>query len=1024
MLPANPLLQLAPARARATVNRIESAIWKTIGPVEIEATQASPNHRPLSAARKEPLKPVAPGTHWGRMWEQRWAKLTLPKNLPKGRLYLHWEDQAEATLFHEGQPWFGLDVAHRRAPLPDKPGELWVESVVCQTGIWFHGATGIDPKGSLFKHATVLLRNETAWRAWMDLSSLLDLARLELRAHFGKEADMFEAIGTKPVIGAVPPRLRRLLHTLERAVDAFELKGPAALSAVVSKFIREHPAAPDAMRAILTGHAHIDLVWLWPEHVGDFKAVHTFSTANRLMDLYPEFRFGYSQPASYEAVGRRCPEMLDLVKRRIRQGKWEATGATWVESDTLLACGEALLRSFTIGNEAFRKLRGSPSSVLWLPDVFGYTPCLPQIMRATGVRRFYTTKLTWSAITRFPHSSFIWRGHDGSEVLAHITHDEGYSQSATPHQLRSGAAGHRQSHLHDDFLAPTGYGDGGGGVTEVICERVRRYASITGLPKTQWGGIEDFFDRLEKISADLPVHQGELYLEYHRGTYTTHRVLKENFRAAERALQIHEAVRCATRGGPIDTQPWKRVVFAQFHDYIPGSSIHEVYQDAARELPAISKAALDAATVELSHAARNAGVMPHLFNPLPIPVSVAAARADGTPARITIPPLSSAPAAVSKDAPDLKPVRVSSKRLENGRVQAVFDSQGRVRALSVDGHSLALRAPLCELIVYPDLPHQFEAWDIDRQTLALGRPVRGNAVAKVEQSTPSSATIAFTRSLGNEGSATLRYSLDAADCALRIEVEVDWKQPKRLLKLIFPTRYAGTHARYGAPFGSVLRPQVPGVAADEAQWEVPASRWAAVCDQTENEGLFVVTRSSYGFSCRDGVLGLSLVRSAAIPHGGADAMLGNPHPQALRGLDNACPFSDIGTHLISLACGLHRADAPRAETAPALADSLYTRPIQYSGPRYDSPLLGIDGGDSLLPVWAVPGSKPADGFILRLSEQLGRRGTATLLLASGWQATPVDGLGNTTGSPVTALSFSPCELISLRIHPKSRQADR
>ena len=221
----------------------------------------------------------------------------------------------------------------------------------------------------------------------------------------------------------------------------------------------------ERIRAVLTGHAHIDLVWLWPERCSEYKATHTFSTMNRLMDLYPEFVFGYSQPASYDAVKRISPRLMDQVKKRIARGSWEPVGATEVESDTLIACGEALARSFIVGQKGFRRLQGKPSRILWIPDVFGYSGCLPQIMRQTGVDYFFATKLTWSSINLFPYSSFVWKGIDGSEVLVHVTQENGYNMSASAEEIRRGARAYRQADVHDEYLCPTGLGDGGGGTT-------------------------------------------------------------------------------------------------------------------------------------------------------------------------------------------------------------------------------------------------------------------------------------------------------------------------------------------------------------------------------------------------------------------------------------------------------------------------------------------------------------------------------------------------------------------------------
>ncbi len=1019
MLPSSPLLQLVPARAHAVLARLRDRIWRPAGTVTIEAGLAQAGHRPWAQARHEALAPVTDlPEHWGRLWDQRWFRLTLDAAaLSRDDLYLAWDDQAEATLYVDGLPFYGFDPVHHHAPLPAGQHEVWIEAVACQTGIWIEGASGLDAAGSKLAGARLLQRDDATWALYHDLAALEDLMRLLLRREYGADgAQNFQGFGTRPVLGPIDPLLRRLLREIDAVIDAYQAEGVEAGRARAAQAYAGLKAGPTALNAVLTGHAHLDLVWLWPEVVGEFKAVRTFAIANRLMDRYPEFRFGYSQPASYEAVERRSPEIMAAVRERLASGQWDATGATEVESDTVLACGEALARSFLIGQRRFEALRGSPARVLWLPDVFGYTPCLPQIMKQCGVDYFYTTKLSWSAISAFPHTSFVWRGHDGSEVVTHLGCKLGYNQTAEATHLDTNAREHRQSDVHDEFLAPTGYGDGGGGTTETMLERARRYADLAGLPRARWGNIEPFFDRLDERRAQLPTYQGELYLEYHRGTYTTHAAVKLGLRQAERALQVHEAVRCATGAGPIDEAAWRRVVFAQFHDYIPGSSIHEVYVEARAELAAITQQAGAAARAELGGSSTepvDADQAGALFNPLPR----ARLHRIGTEA-VTLPPLAAATLADLPRTP-LAPVvasLVAMATLDNGRVVARFDRAGRIAALRVDGVDLALRAPLCELIAYPDQPHLFEAWDIDRQTLALGEPVTADARITLRQDEAGAATLSCARSLGEDGEVTLHYMLEAGASALRLRIELDWRRPERLLKLVFPTAYAGRQARYAAPFGSVLRSQVPGEQADEAKWEVPASRWAAVADETEHEGLFVVSQAKFGWTCRDGTLGLSLVRSAAVTC--SDAVMGGTpisHPQAMR-RDPGASYSDLGAHVIDLAIGLHRADAPRNDQAAAWADLIDTPPLPVAGGvMAGCGLLGLDGGETLQPVWAQPLSPGR--WVLRLNETLGRRGSTRLHLAEGWRASLVDlrGLPVDGGKTIDAVAYGPYGLVSVLV---------
>jgi alpha-mannosidase len=1016
MLPRSHLLQLVPARAATTLDALRGRIWRDVARLEVAATEVGPRHRPWSEARREKLRPVRPPVHYGKLWDQRWWRVKIPAALAARRgLYLSWDDQSEATLFVDGMPHYGFDPVHKHAPLPRGVREVWVESVVCQTGIWLPDSSGLDPRGSHFRGVRLLERDDEVWGLYHDLLVLDDLAREELKDVLGSEAARLSGWGQRPELAMVSPLSRRLLRALEEGIDALETDGVSAARRRLAQTYRELPSAPTAMRALLTGHAHIDLVWMWPERVGDFKAVHTFATANRLMDVYPEYKFGYSQTASYDAVARRSPEMMRAVRRRMAQKRWDAEGATDVESDTLLACGEALARSFLLGQKRFAALRGSPSRILWLPDVFGYSPCLPQIMRQTGVDFFYTQKLSWSAITRFAHSSFIWRGHDGSEVLTHISQTGGYCLTATAGEMRAIERAHRQSDVHHEIIAPTGYGDGGGGTTEEMCERARRFANLAGMPRSTWGNIEPFFQRLEAIRGRLPVYQGELYLEYHRGTYTTHGEVKAAMRRAERALQVEEAARCARGRGPIADEIWRRVVFAQFHDYIPGSSVHEVYDEAKAELGALA-AASGRTALDVLKAPRSE---PAIFNPLPRPrTHVVGATRDGGVRILRLPPLSGLPLSAATVSDDLAPVRATARSLQNTRVAAELDRQGRIRRLVTDGRVMPLRAPLGEIMVYPDHPAMFAAWDIDRPTLALGRPLRGAAEITLECSRPDRATIACRRSMGAAGTIIVRYTLEAGAAQLRIDVELDLQKPLTLVKMLFPTKFAGRQARFGAPFGSVLRDQVPGGPAAEAQWEVAASRWAAVADETEADGLFVATEAKYGFSARDGVLGLSLVRSAAITceeAPGADQP--GSHPRSLRRTHASSPFSDLGRHAIALAVGRHSADAPRDEQAAAVADLLFTAPLPYQGRPCSAGFLGLEGGESLQPVWAKPSDQVRGAWVLRLNEVLGRRGRARLLLAPGWRARRVDlserSLGPAPG--LKSVDFAPYALISLRL---------
>ncbi len=1018
MFPDNPFLQLTLPRASRAVSRIEALIWTEIAPLEVFFAGHFAQPLVFDQAQSLTYKKIRLPYVWGKLFDQAWFRIALPKLKKNEPLYLHWNDQGEGTAYIDGMPFYGFDVAHRYCALPINTREVFIEGLCLQSAIWHPAATGLDAEGSRLSAASLYSRNELAWTCWHDFRVLYLLAIEEGKANSPLQPPKTLGIGFQPPVENVSVLYRRLLRALDDAVNALDKNGLPALQKVLQATYQSLQGQHERIRAVLTGHAHIDLVWLWPEKSAEYKAVHTFSTMNRLMDLYPEFIFGYSQPASYDAVGRISPRLIQQVKKRIQSGQWEAVGATEVESDTLIACGEALARSFIVGQNGFRRLQGRPSPVLWIPDVFGYCGSLPQIMRQTGVEYFFTTKLTWSNINPFPYSSFLWKGIDGSEVLVHVTQENGYNQVASPEELRRGARAYRQSDVHDEFLAPTGFGDGGGGVTEEICEHVRRVRTLAGLPETGWGKVEDFFRRLDLARARLPKYQGELYLEYHRGILTTHSDLKARFRAAERALQTWEAVRCTTnkttRKKEIPEQIWRRVIFAQFHDYIPGSSIWEVYEEGLAELARIASDALEQAIAEL-RPKKNAA--PGLFNPLPLEKIVLL---DHGSRAVRLAPLSGDTLERLPEVTAAAKVTASSRRLASSLLTAEFDRQGQIVHLAFGDNAIPTHHPLASLALYPDVPHMFEAWDIDRQSLSLGETVDTTASAAEISGGDLEKTLTFKRRLGKKSSAIIRYRLDAFLPVLHLEYEIDWQEEQALLKLHFPTAFDGRMARFGAPFGSVLRSQQAGPPRDEAMFEAAASRWAVVSDDSSTAGLAVITEAKYGFSCREGNLGVSLLRSPKVT--GEDPDHSRLFPSHARRGGVRQTFSDQGTHTIRLALAFHTPAQPREWQPAALAESLFTPHLALAIAPTDAGFLGLEGGESLIPSWTKPAAD-GRGWILRLQETLGIRGQARLHLGDGLGAFRTNLSEATENHTATdAIAFSPFEIVSLRIAPLAKSA--
>lgn len=1010
----NPLLQLVPQRVSTLKAQIDRQRWRRVEPLAVRGGPVNDDPIALPAATRQRLRAVERGAHFGPPgggWHQRWFAVAIPAagRAERGCRHLQWDCNGETTVYHRGMPWAGLDIAHRTCPLPDEAATLWLDCSTWQTGIWPAGvapaALQIGPYGLRFDGCSLRVRDELAWAASWDLDAFIQLVNLLLARDGVKSTGGF---GHVKAIESCSPLLRMVLRGLDDACDAFIAGGLPALRAALGTLSGALPAETWQPIAALCGHAHLDLVWLWPEMATERKGIHSFATVLRLMERYPEVTFVQSQPALYRAVERLAPRLMRQVHRRIRDGRWEAMGGFEVEPDNNLPSGEALARSLVYGQRKLAVLRAGANRVCWIPDVFGYAACLPQILKLGGIDYFFTTKMTWSQITKFPYNSFVWRGSDGSEVLAHLC-STGYNGTVDLNEISTAMRDHRQVDVHRELLLPTGFGDGGGGLTEAMCERARRLASLAGAPKARWTTSERFFRRLQRVRDRLPVYQGELYLEYHRGTYTTQSAFKRFYRAAETALQAHEGVRVAIGGKPLGESAWLRVLFCQFHDAIPGSSIGLVYKQLNAELHGIVARELGAAERELARASRRARDQV-IFNPLPIPrtvvVNVPARRRQKTATSVAVrlPALASVALThgASRSAPDERRIQASSRRLDNGIVRADFDRGGQLTALAIDAEPLAL-SDAAGFALYHDRPANFDAWDIDHYSLKSGQRVARNVRLTVIERGPVRARLRGEASIGAQSRIVVDYVLDTASRYLRMEAQIDWRESHRLLKFHVPTAYRGRWARFGTPFGSIQRPQLPGVPADEAMWEVPGSRWAAVTDE-DGAGLAIVTEAKHGFSCRDGDLGLSLLRSPTEPD----------------------PNADMGTHDIRFAIGRHEAKtAGDVLSTAAAADALFA-PVVVSRGNPRPSLFEWEQLGSLVPSWVTP-CETSRGFIVRAHETNGGAGVARIRFARTPRSVDlVDFRERRIGSTrrvdarTYEIAYRPYQIISVRVRGVGR----
>jgi alpha-mannosidase len=622
------------------------------------------------------------------------------------------------------------------------------------------------------------------------------------------------------------------------------------------------------------GHAHIDTAWLWPLEETLRKCVRTFATQLRLMERYPAYRFACSQAQQYSWIRDRAPGLWARIRERVAAGQWLPVGGTWVEPDCNLPAGESLVRQFLYGQRFFERELGRRAQVFWNPDVFGYNGQLPQIMRGAGIDGFLTQKLSWNRFTAPEHHTFRWVGIDGSAVLAHFPPADTYNAEATVPELRRAARDFKDHERSARSLLVFGWGDGGGGPTARMLETLARVEDLQDVPRTAIGDPEAFFAELAD-DADWPEVVGELYLEYHRGTYTTQARTKRASRRAERALHDAELL-AAVSDAPWPRQEldgaWQTLLLNHFHDILPGSSIREVHERSERDLAEVEAVA---------GAVRDRLVAGEVVNT----VGVARREVVSTPEGLAF---AQAPACgIGRLVETGETVRVAEDAgafvLDNGRLRAVLGRDGALRSLVELGSGReAMAAPGNVLELYEDRPTDFEAWDLDPFHLETRTDCPPASAAEVAVAEPLRAEVAFERPVGRHSRMRQTVRLDAESARLELHCAIDWREDRRALKVRFPVAVHAPRATYEMQFGVVERPTHFSTRRDLAQFEVPGHRFADLSEH--GFGVALLSAATYGWSVHGGEMRMTLLRSPRWPDAEADvgehelAFAIHPHP--------------------------------------------------------------------------------------------------------------------------------------------------
>lgn len=895
--PTNPAIEQARS---AVATHLLPRVYPHSAPVRVEVDQTPDRITPAEAEQRD-FRPASIGLRWGPVWSTAWFRVRagVPADWQGRPLALRMDTGTEALVWHRPgaaagwQPLHGLDRNRDTVRLLDAAAggaeiDLLVEAAcnhplggggkrgdpVTTSGLFweppeFHARWEERDPGRLERCELVVV-DDDAWRLWRACEFALQTAELA-----GSEAT----------------RAQSLAAAVLAAIDRFTGARDAGAAWTLLTHALGGPAAAGGSLCTAIGHAHLDTAWLWPIAESRRKALRTFATAAAMLDRFGPMRFAATAAQHYQWVSEASPELFERVREHARNGRWEILGGMWVEPDGNLPSGESFIRQILHGTRWFRHAFGDslpPSRVAFLPDTFGFAGSLPQIFRLCGFDTFITNKLWWNDATEFPHIHFRWRGIDGTEILSHLTPGKEYNAANTPAEL---ARGERTLREKDHagigcWLQPFGYGDGGGGPTDWMLLNAQLSSQTEGLPRVEVGTVASFAQALhigaaQVRRADLPVMDGELYLQKHRGTYTTQARTKRDNACGEAMLRAAEwlAVAAEVESASVRERldrAWKLTLTNQFHDILPGSSIGAVYDQAASdsaEARSICRSVIDGALARVAAATDTRAMRsPRLVvNPGSAARSawIGGAFAAGVPAMGFAVVDAAAPGAV-------QPVTASGRRISNGLLDVEIDPCGRVtRLVHLASGRDVVGGPstggLNDLALYEDHPQHWDAWELDRdyesrRVVESLKPsdFKGDNASVMD----GCAILSVARPLGAASSITQRFTLRPGSPRLDIHTTVDWHEDHRILRALFPTASRAEHVTCEIPFGHIRRPTTRNTPEEAAMFEFPAHRWIDLSEP--GRGLALLNDGIYGHSCRGGVVGLSLLRSPTWPDPNAD----------------------------------------------------------------------------------------------------------------------------------------------------------
>lgn len=947
-------------------------------------------------------------SHWGRQdlhfvlrsqfsvpsgWRN--PALHLPLGVT-GDIFTH----PEALLYIDGVPVASADRYHHTIELSRDLADDQAHSLL------LHGWTGHTSwppnpgdKSQLFLRECAVIDIDRDFQSFVTLAE----TALDLTSELGDERPEKHAI-----LSALDAAFL-VLDTRDPMEDAFRASVTPAYACL--KDALGQAGAPLDVTLHAAGHAHMDVAYLWPTAEIRQKNARTYSNVLRLMERYPDFRFSHSQPQLYAWTEEDFPEIFEAIRTRVAEGRWEVLGGMWVESEANMPGPESLVRQILLARQyCDEKLGlGSESPVLWLPDTFGFPGCLPQLMVQAGLRWFVTNKLNWNQYNQMPASTTWWEGIDGSRVMAHflttprtvqhLPFPTNYKSDLTAVEVVGTWTRNTMKDRVRDLLIAYGYGDGGGGPTDELIRKAEVYKAMPGAPRIAFSSARKFFEQLEEQAAPLPVWQGELYLEGHRGVLTGNGWIKRANRMTERLF--HEAELAMSlamvAGQEADdlTEAWRTLCMLQFHDILTGTSVAAVFEDAREDFARITEAveaalkrAITAVTPEgtaflVLDGAKLPGMRHALLPQDTGPVAengkalVAQTVADGVLVELPeSPPLAPrilhpcATGASFDEGATARRTDNGGAMIENQLIRVVIGDHGMLTSIHDKRADREVLKPGClgnKLELFEDRPISWDAWDIDIFFEERGELVTNLSSLEIIENGPLRASIKLTRAF-RQSRLTQRISLARHSARIDFATEVDWHETHLLLKAAFPVAVRSARAEFDIQWGQIDRPTHKNTSWDAAMFEVPAQKWA---DLSEGDfGVALLNDCKYGYDVCGDTLRLSLIKSATMPDITADQ----------------------GHHSFTYALLPHVGDT-RTEVR-AEAYDLNFPPRVFAGPGrgsgVDGPVIQCEGQRAIIET--IKPAEDGQGVIVRLFEAHNTRGLATLILHPAVRRVEICGL--------------------------------